>query len=182
MQILTEHNLPFPMNVIPDDDSDVRYGVLDYSDQKNVDYYFLPLVFLESFDSPAAELEIGEYRILMPLDWNVVVGDRHLGELEILPITSLNDRDFDMLIYNPLSAFRPEFSTIRIINVYPEKRWYFPRLKFGHLLVTPLTMAPTHTTTATPSGKKFTRTHLPCGLFVKETTKLPEVLDISKMV
>ena len=48
MKILTVDNKTYELDDIPVVD-DLRYGVLDYSNPKNVDYYFIPLVFLESF-------------------------------------------------------------------------------------------------------------------------------------
>ena len=40
-------------------DDDVRFSVLDNSDPKNPDFFFVPLIFLESFSAPAMVLEIG---------------------------------------------------------------------------------------------------------------------------
>ena len=68
MKILTNDNISFNLNQIPDNADDVRFGVLDYSDQNNVDYYFIPLIFLESFNSPCVDLRIGGYSLQMPLD------------------------------------------------------------------------------------------------------------------
>ena len=45
MKILTNYNTTFNLNQIPDNAEDIRFGVLDYSDQANVDYYFIPLIF-----------------------------------------------------------------------------------------------------------------------------------------
>ena len=52
MKILTVDNKTYELDDIPEVVDDLRYGVLDYSNPKNVDYYFIPLVFLESFYSP----------------------------------------------------------------------------------------------------------------------------------
>ena len=68
MKILTNYNTTFNLNQIPDNAEDIRFGVLDYSDQANVDYYFIPLIFLESFNSPCVDLRIGNLNIQMPLD------------------------------------------------------------------------------------------------------------------
>jgi hypothetical protein len=45
------------LNNLPDElDEDVRFSVLDNSDPKNPDFFFIPLIFLESFSSAAIVL------------------------------------------------------------------------------------------------------------------------------
>ena len=75
MKILTVENETYELDDIPDTIDDLRYSILDYSNPGFIDYYFIPLVFLESFYAPAAVLKIGEYQITMPLDWSVVIWD-----------------------------------------------------------------------------------------------------------
>ena len=59
MRILTLENQSFPMSSIPDEVEDLRFCVFDNSNPKDPDYYFVPLIFLESFNSPALVLKIG---------------------------------------------------------------------------------------------------------------------------
>ena len=54
MKILTLDNLSYELDTVPDEIDDIRYSVLDYTDQTDVDYIWVPLVFLESFNAPAA--------------------------------------------------------------------------------------------------------------------------------
>ena len=59
MQILTLENTTYLLNKVPDEvDEDMRFSVLDNSDPKNPDFFFVPLIYLESFSSPSAVLEI----------------------------------------------------------------------------------------------------------------------------
>ena len=68
MQILTLENKTFYLNDLPEEvDEDLRFSVLDNSDNQNPDYFFIPLIFLESFTGPAAVLKIGPYDLTMPL-------------------------------------------------------------------------------------------------------------------
>jgi hypothetical protein len=164
-RILTVDNTAFDMNNLPDEIDDLRYCVLDYSDPANADYHWVPLVFLESFSAPAAVLKIGEYTIQMPLDWSIIIGEPELGEPEVVPIMSVNDRGFKGFTLNPITSFRPSFKTIEIVNVFTEIKWYFPKLKFGHILAVPLHDGP----------------NPPCAYFIKETQKVPEVLALDKM-
>ena len=163
------------MNDVPDilDDDvpgnklvDLRYCVLDYTDANNVDYMFIPLLFLESFNAPSVDLRIGKYHIQMPIDWSVVIGDKHSGELEVIELKKLNDRPFQVFSINPISGYMPQFLNITITNIFPDVKWYFPKLKYGHLLAVPLS---------------FEEKPL-CVFFVKDFNKLPEILDITQMV
>ncbi|NDG33116.1 hypothetical protein EB118_23995, partial [bacterium] len=111
MQILTLENKLFPLSNLPNQvDENTRFAVLDNSDPKNPDFFFVPLIFLESFNSPAIVLKIGDNEISMPIDWSIAVGDATSNvDAEILPLTSLNDRGFDAVIFNPLSSFKIEY-------------------------------------------------------------------------
>lgn len=165
MQILTLENKIYHLNDLPNEvDDDLRFAVLDNSDNQNPDYFYIPLIFLESFTAPAAVLKIGPYTVNMPLDWCTIVGDPEGPDMEIIPLTSLNDRGFKTFCFNPLSSFRPEFYDIDIVDVYPDVRWYFPKMKPGQLLCTPLD-----------------NDHKPqCAYFVKEVSRQSEIVVYSK--
>jgi len=153
------------LNDLPDEiEDDMRFAVLDNSDPSNPDYFFVPLIFLESFTSPAVVLKIGPHEVSMPLDWCTIVGDPEGPEMEVLPLTNLNDRGFKTFCFNPLSSFRPEFHDIDIIDVYQDVKWYFPKVRSGQLLCTPLT-----------SGKNPL-----CAYFVKEISRQSEIVDYTK--
>jgi hypothetical protein len=165
MQILTLEDKVFYLNNLPEEiDDDLRFSVLDNSDNSNPDYFFVPLIFLESFTGPAAALKIGKHEIVMPLDWCTIVGDPEGPDMEILPLTSLNDRGFKTFTFNPLSSFRPEFLEIDIVDIYQDVKWYFPKMRPGQLLCTPL-----------HSGEKPA-----CAYFVKEVSRQSELVDYTK--
>jgi hypothetical protein len=165
MRILTLEDTLFSLNELPDEiDDDLRFAVLDNSDHQNPDYFFVPLIFLESFTGPAAVLKIGNHEITMPLDWCTVVGDPEGPEMEVLPLTSLNDRGFKTFTFNPLSSYRPDFLDIDIVDVYQDVKWYFPKMRPGQLLCTPLQ------TGSSPQ----------CAYFVKEVSRQSELIDYTK--
>lgn len=166
MNVLTNDNKSFDINMLSEHDEDIRYSVLDYSDENDVDYYFLPLVFLDNFTRPAAALQIGKYKIQMPLDWSVVIVDKHTGTTEAIELKSINGRDFDVWCFNPINGFSPDFERISITNIYPDVEWFMPKLKNGHILVVPL-----------ETGDKPK-----CALFVKDINKLPDQLDVSTLI
>ena len=165
MRILTNDNTAYELDKVPNEIEDIRYAVLDYSDPKNPDYFFIPLIFLESFYAPAVVLQIDKYKIQMPLDWSILVCDDAYSDLEIMPLTSLNDRGFHTMVFNPLRHMVPRPKEIMITNVYAEVKWFFPKLKHGNILVVPLEDTP------------FPN----CALFVKDVNKLPEVIDIGAL-
>jgi hypothetical protein len=162
MKILTLDNKTYTLEKIPEfvDDS-LRFAVLDNSNPQDPDYFFVPLIFLESFSTPAAVLQIGKHRITMPLDWKVIIGDPEEGELFVISITSLNDRGFSAFLYNPLTGSKPDFAEIDIIDIYQEVKWYFPKVKSGQLLAVPLT-----------NGD-----NPECAYFVKDISRQSESID-----
>lgn len=161
MRILTVENESYDLDYVPEEIEDIRYCVLDYSDKDNADYIFVPLVFLESFSCPAAILKIGNNLVKAPLDWSLIVCDPGVVDPEIIPITSLNDRGFKTFVFNPITGFMPEFIEVEIVNIYQDVKWYFPKLKYGHILAVPLEE----------------KNNPKCVYFVKETSKVPDVLS-----
>ena len=116
MKILTVENKTYELDDIPDTIEDLRYSILDYSNPSHIDYYFIPLVFLESFYAPAAVLKIGQHQITMPLDWSVVICDPSVGDPEVVSLMSLNDRGFSVFAFNPITGYTPKFMDIQIFN------------------------------------------------------------------
>jgi hypothetical protein len=161
MRLLTLENTSYELNDIPEEVNDVRFCVLDNSDPKDPDYFWIPLIFLESFNAPAAVLQIGPYKIKMPLDWKMIIGDPEQGELHVLPLTSLNDRGFNAFMFNPISDSKPSFAEVDIVDIYQEVKWYFPKIKSGQILAVPLT----------------DDDNPPCAYFVKDISRQSEFMD-----
>ena len=165
MLILTlDNNRPFDLDHLPEEVDDMRFAIFDNSDPRDPDHHYIPLIFLESFTAPALVLSIGPHRIRMPVDWQVLIGEPDLGDLEMLPLTSINDRGFKAFQFNPLSSFRPSFLDIEIVDVYQEVTWYAPKLKNGQMLCVPLS----------------TDDNPDCVYFVKDISRNCEVVDYSR--
>lgn len=164
MRILTLDNQAYNLETLPDEVDDMQFAILDNSDPSNPDYFYIPLIFLESFSAPALILRIGEDVIKMPMDWQILIGEPDLGDLEVLPLTSINDRGFRVFQFNPLESFRPSFPDIEIIDVYHEVTWYAPKLKNGQMLCVPLNNNPA------PD----------CVYFVKEISRNCEIVDYNQ--
>ena len=168
MRILTLDNNCFSMNNLPNEiEDDIRFSVLDNSDPKNPDFFFVPLIFIESFNAPAMVLEINGNEITMPIDWSIAVGDSECGnDLEVLPLTSINDRGFESFLFNPLSSFKHEFGTIKVVNFYNDVKWYFPKMRNGQLLSVPITEGPEPL----------------CAFFVKDISRQSELIDYTNLL
>jgi hypothetical protein len=168
MNILTLENKSFNLNSLPDEvDDTMRFSVLDNSNPADPDFFFVPLIFLESFNSPAVVLSINGAEVIMPLDWCIAVGCSEAGsDLEVLPLTSLNERGFEAFLFNPLKSFKTEFAKIEIINFYNDVKWYFPKMKNGQLLSVPIT-----------EGKNPL-----CAFFVKDISRQSEIIDFGKLL
>lgn len=168
MQILTLDNKCYKLTQLPDQiEDDMHFSVLDNSDPKNPDFFFIPLIFIESFSSPAIVMEINGNEIMMPVDWCMAVGDSQTGmDIEILPLTSINERGFEAFLFNPISSFKFEYGDIQITNFYNDVKWYFPKMKNGQLLSVPIT-----------DGDEPL-----CAHFVKDISRQSEVIDYSLLI
>lgn len=168
MRILTLDNVCFDLDKLPDHvDEDMRFAVLDNSTPADPDFFFMPLIFLESFNAPAMVLEINGSEIIMPVDWSIAVGCKESGnDLEVLPLTSLNDRGFEAFLFNPLSSYKIDFGYINIVNFYTDVKWYFPKTKAAQLLAVPL---------------ENSKNPL-CAYFIKDISRQCELIEYSKLL
>ena len=127
----------------------------------------MPLIFLESFNAPAMVLEINGKEITMPVDWNLAVGDSEGGgDIEVLPLTSLNDRGFEAFLFNPLSSYTMNWGEVKITNFYNDMKWYFPKTKNGQLLGVPITDGPEPL----------------CAWFIKDISRQSETIDYGLLI
>jgi len=165
MKILNlETNTQYNLDTLPEEIDDLRFAILDNSNPQAVDYHYIPLIFLESFNSPALVLRIDNTVIKMPLDWQILIGEPDFGDLEVVPLTSINDRGFKAFEFNPLTGFRPSFVDIEIVDIYHDVTWYAPRLRNGQFLCVPI-----------DDGSKPR-----CVYFVKEVSKNCEVVNYAQ--
>jgi hypothetical protein len=165
MNILLLDNTKYNLENLPEEVDDLRFAILDNSNPTNVDYHYIPLIFLESFSAPALVLKIGNSTNKMPVDWQVLIGDEEGGDLETLPLSSLNDRGFSVFQFNPLTSFSPSFLPIEVIDIYSDVTWYAPRLRNGQFLCVPI-----------DDGLEPR-----CVYFVKEVSRNCEIVDYAQV-
>jgi hypothetical protein len=164
MKILTLDNKAYDLDHLPEEIDDMRFSILDNSNPQDPDYHYIPLIFLESFNAPALVLRIGENRLRMPVDWQLLIGEPDFGDLEVIPLSALNDRGFKAFEFNPLSSFRPSFLDVEILDVYQDVAWYAPKLKNGQMLCVPLS----------------DDDNPQCVYFVKDISRNCEIVDYRK--
>ena len=164
MKILTLDNTVFELDALPEEIDDMRFAIFDNSDPANPDHFYIPLIFLETFNSPALVLKIGNTTMKMPIDWQVLIGEPDVGDLEMLALTSINDRGFKVFEFNPLTSFSPTYLDIEIVDVYHDVTWYVPKLKNGQMLAVPIDDSPNPR----------------CVYFVKDISRNCEIVDITQ--
>tara|TARA_E500000178_G_scaffold156856_1_gene156655 strand:- start:94 stop:603 length:510 start_codon:yes stop_codon:yes gene_type:complete len=167
-KILTLENEALDLNTLPDQiEEDIRFSVLDNSDNNNPDFFYIPLIFLEAFSSPGIVMKIGDQEIQMPIDWHIAVGCSDSGnDLEVLPLTSISDRGFEAFLFNPLTSFKADFGQVKVTNYYNDVKWYFPKVKQGQLLSIPL------------EDKKNPL----CAYFIKDVTRQTELIKYGELL
>jgi hypothetical protein len=174
MNILTSDNTVYSMNNIGKQlNNKLDFCVIDYTDSKNPDFFFVPLIFMETFNKPSINLKIGKNYLQMPIDWSIVVGDIDRSELEIIQLSQLNDRDFQAFTFNPINGYMPAFHDIQVVDYAPDVIWNMPKLKHGYILAVPIN-----------DGYKSNDRNLPpsCCFFLKETVKIPDLLDLNSIL
>jgi hypothetical protein len=108
---------------------------------------------------------VGNRKIKMPVDWQILIGESEHGDLETLPLSSVNDRGFNAFQFNPLTSYAPDFLPIEIVDIYQDVTWFSPRLRNGQFLCVPI------------DDSEKPR----CLYFVKEISRNCEVVDYGKV-
>ena len=102
----------------------------------------------------------------MPLVWSILIWDEDHTDVELIPLKSWNDRGFRTIMFNPLAYKIPLSEEIKITDAYSEVKWFFPKLKNGHILAVPLEDKPNPV----------------CAYFVKDINKQSEIIDFGKLL
>ena len=166
MYILTPENKSLETSLIPDSSDTLHYCIFDHTDNDDVDFRFPPMVFLEEYSKPAIELRIGDLTVLVPLSWAILLGDENCPDLEILALSEFHGRDFKAFVFNPVSGYMAHYFPIEVINIYQDIKWNVPSVQPTHMLAVPLI-----------HGE-----NPPCAFFSESKNKLPEVVDLGKIL
>lgn len=142
MNILTVEKDIIDLAEIDDEVPETQFTVVDLgSDAKNydgADIIFPRLVYVEDYSGPAIECNIMGHVVILPLAWNIFIGEEAISEVELIPITALNARDFSAIVTNPVDGFRHYFETVKVKTVYTDYDWVLPKIKNGQALAVPI--------------------------------------------
>jgi hypothetical protein len=142
MNILTVEKQIIDLVELDDEIPETQFTVVDLgSDAKSydgADVIFPRLVYVEDYSGPAIECDVMGNTVILPLAWNIFIGEEDISEVELIPMTALNARDFSVIITNPIDGFRHYFSTIRVKSVYTDYDWVLPKIKNGQALAIPI--------------------------------------------
>ena len=111
------------------------FSVLSFKDYKNPDFYMDRPPHLEFFESTSACLEIGNFKIIVPLPWSILTTD--LETVELVPLTELFGTRYSAFVINPIDGYVPQFLPVRLRTVFRDTNWTSPPIGDKDLLVVP---------------------------------------------
>lgn len=133
MFILNENNKVLDTNQI---DRECHYSVLRFKDYKNPDFYFERLNQIDVFTSVSVWLEIGPFRVIMPLRWSVLCSD--MEYVQSIPLFEISGIDNTIFCLNPIDGYIPHYLPMRVIDYITDSTWTCPPLEDKDMLVVPL--------------------------------------------
>jgi len=140
MEILLPENTSFNLNQPTSKLIDSKMCVFDYSDKEDIDFFMKKITTFISYRYPSVELLIGnKYHLELPLNWRVMIADKHDFICQLVPIEELLHFPNDTVIFNPYHIGTPKFVDIKIVKINPQPIEHFvPKLPKKNCLVIPL--------------------------------------------
>lgn len=135
MKVLSDENKIIDIDVIR---HGFHYSILSFKDFKNPDFYFEPVTGLELIECSSASLTIGEFNLMVPIPWCILVIDYDLGLIECLPIIDLLGKKIFAFGINPIDGFRIEYPEIKLNMIYQSMSFLIPTLSNKDMLTVPL--------------------------------------------
>ena len=139
MLLLTTDNIPYECELALSQNDNINFMVLDYSNSNDADFFSNKLLFLERFTNSVITLQIGNAIVNVPGEWYIAIGESEIGDVELIPISSIINRGFSAFAFNPINGFMPSFVPIDVINILPDGDFIVPKLESNTLLAIPFT-------------------------------------------
>ena len=137
MKFLTEENTVMDTDYIGDTvEKQLYFMTLDFSKPKSPDYMAKPLTALNEYNDAAAELSIGNFSVILPLKWHILISEA--GVVEYMPIKRLGGKDMKAFCLNPISGYMPSMNTVKILDSHRTASWTCPIFEKDNLLVIPI--------------------------------------------
>ena len=140
MEILLPTNTSFNLNQPTSKLIDSKMCVFDYSDKNDIDFFMKKITTFISYRYPTAEILVGgKYRVELPLNWRVMITDKHDFLCQLVGIEELLHFPNDTCIFNPYHVGQPTFCQLKIVKINPNPIEHFvPKLPKKNCLVIPL--------------------------------------------
>ena len=104
MEILLPDNTNFNLNQPTSKLIDSKMCVFDYSDKNDIDFFMKKITTFISYRYPTAEILVGgKYRVELPLNWRVMITDKHDFLCQLVGIEELLHFPNDPLISHQFS-------------------------------------------------------------------------------
>lgn len=69
-----------------------------------MDFTLTEVTILEETVAPSMEIEVGGFRFVLPVSWNILVYDRDTSQVDVIKIAETAGREFTAFVYGPTSA------------------------------------------------------------------------------
>jgi len=134
MRILTEENVAIDLDV--NRQPGMHCMVLSFTDFRNPDFFAKEMTSFEQIECGSAILSIGEFSLVVPFPWCVLVTD--FETVDCLPIENLLGKSMPGFCLNPIDGYRVEFIQVKLRMIYPNGSFIIPVLGNKDMLVVPL--------------------------------------------
>lgn len=140
MKILLPENKPFDLNQPTNKLIDSKMCVFEYSDKDYMDFYFKKITTFILYRYPTVELLVGgKYRIELPLNWRILVTNKHDYICRLVPVEDLFHFENQIPVFNPYHIGLPKILNVEITNINPAPVEHFvPKIPKKNLLVLPI--------------------------------------------
>jgi hypothetical protein len=163
MIILTEENTPLNIQTNFDilKEKRIMFSVFDCSLKDNYDFFFLPLIYLESHKTDIAILKLNNNLVYLPVNYKILIGERYYDKLENVSIFDCYSGIFSAICLNPINCYTLDFVKIEVVSILNDVIWFFPKIKNYNYVVYPI------------ENKKSPK----CILVANDIIRLPDELE-----
>lgn len=128
MKILTLEEQQLELADIGDEIPVTQFATIDLDNEDyGVDIVFPRLNSVWDNIGSALVCDIGGNDVLLPLSWYIFIGVEDQAEIELVPVTDLNARNFHAIVTNPISGYQHKFLKIRPKSLLLDYLWVIPR-------------------------------------------------------
>jgi hypothetical protein len=133
MRILNDRNEIIDLDMT---NTELHFSVLSFRDLKQPDFFFEELTHIEVIEASAITLQIGPFRLVMPLVWHVLVSD--YDNVESVPLWEAHGKPLNVVCVNPIDGFSLQFLPLNTRAMFPRSTWTCPPMGERDMLVVPL--------------------------------------------